>query len=354
MSHQRSLSPVVLATAIAILSLAPMATRAQPVTEDRVAAPRTAWGDPELQGMWSNSTLTPLERPRGQAEREFLTEEEAARLEQNAIDRQIRLANRPALRTEAGASVDQGVDGAPGSFNDHWWERGTTVVPTRRTSLIVDPEDGRLPPLTPEMQARMTSPEAQRIEDIRRGRLPTDSWEQLDLRVRCIWYRGIPTFPTGYNDNYQFVQTPDFVAIVQEHIHDVRFIPIDDRPHLTPAIRQYAGDSRGRWEGDTLVVETTNFNDRAFIRRFNGVLSEALHVVERFARISPDRLDYEFTVNDPNTWTQPWTGSLSYRRISGPLFEYACHEGNYGLTNILAGSRARDDADADSNATDNR
>ncbi len=332
----------VLTAVAAAMTLAVATAQAQPTVTERAATPRTVWGDPELQGMWSNSTLTPLERPRGQADREFLSQEEVDRLEQAAIDRQIRLANRPSLRTEVGASVDQGIDGAPGSFNDHWWERGTTVVPTRRTSLITVPVDGRLPPLTPEMHARMTSPDAQRIADVRGGRRPTDSWEQLDLRVRCIWYRGIPTFPTGYNDNYQFIQTPEHVAIVQEHIHDVRFIPIDDRPHLTPGIRQYSGDSRGRWDGQTLVVDTTNFNDRAFIRRFNGVLSEALHVVERFTRVSPDRLDYQFTVTDPNTWTRSWTGALSYRRIPGPLFEYACHEGNYGLTNILTGSRAQD------------
>ena len=310
------------------------------------AAPRTSWGEPQLQGMWSNSTLTPLQRPRSQADREFLSEEEAAALEQAAIDRQTRLADRPALRTVAGASVDEGIGGAPGSFNDHWWERGMTVLPTRRTSIIVDPPDGRLPPLTAAMNARLTSSGAQRIEDVRRGRLPADSWEQLDLRVRCIWYRGIPTFPTGYNDNYHFVQTPDYLTILQEHIHDVRFIPLDNRPHLRSAIRQYAGDSRGRWDGDTLVVETTNFNDRAFIRRFNGVLSQALHVIERFTRVSPDRLDYTFTVHDPSTWTRPWTGSLSYWRIEGPLFEYACHEGNYGLTNILEGSRAQDHSGA--------
>ncbi len=325
-----------------LLAPLPVASQAQTATANGSLPLRTAWGDPRLQGMWSNSTLTPLERPTRQADREFLSVEEAAELHQAAVDRSIRLANRAALRTVVGGSVDQGVDGAPGSFNDLWWERGTTVVPTRRTSFIVDPPDGRLPPVTPEMRERMSSPEAQRIENVRRGRLPAASWEELDLRVRCIWYRGIPTFPTGYNDNYHFVQTPDYVAILQEHIHDVRFISLGNRPHLTPAIRQYAGDSRGRWDGDSLIVETTNFNDRAFIRRFNGVLSKALHVVERFTRVSPDRLDYQFTVNDPKTWTKPWTGTLSYRRIQGPLFEYACHEGNYGLTNILAGSRTQD------------
>ena len=167
-----------------------------------------------------------------------------------------------------------------------------------------------------------------------------DSWEALDLGDRCLWYRGIPSFPTGYNNNYHIVQTPQFVAILQEHIHDVRFIPLDGRPHVSGTIRQYGGDSRGRWEGDTLVVETTNFNDKAFIRNFNGQLSEALRVVERFSWVDADTLGYEFTVDDSQTWTAAWSGSLPMARVSGPMFEYACHEGNYGLMNMLAGSRA--------------
>jgi hypothetical protein len=188
----------------------------------------------------------------------------------------------------------------------------------------------------------MTSPEAERLAAVRGGRLPTDSYTQLDGGDRCLWYRGIPSFPTAYNNNYQIVQTPEFVAILQEHIHDVRFIMLDGRPHLTPAIRQFAGDSRGHWEGDTLVVETTNFNHHAFIRNFNGNLREDLHVVERFTRTGEGTLDYEFTVTDPKTWTREWGGALPMTRSVGPMFEYACHEGNYGLTNMLAGSRAQE------------
>ena len=272
--------------------------------------------------MWNNSTLTPLERPEELADKEFLTEEEAANLEQETIDRNERLAQA--------------------QLNLFWLEQGTTVVATRRTSLILDPPDGRLPPLTPEAHQRVTSPEAQRLEDVRRGRVPAASWEELDLSDRCIWYRGIPSFPGAYNNNYQIVQNEGWVAILQEHIHDTRFIAIDGRPHLTPAIRQFAGDSRGHWDGDTLVVETTNFNHHALIRNQN--LSEELRVVERFTRIGPDTLDYAFTVTDPKTWTQPWGGSLPMTRSRGPMFEYACHEGNYGLTNMLAGARAQEAA----------
>ena len=295
---------------------------------------RTAWGDPDLGGVWNNSTLTPFQRPERLADQEFLTEEEAANVEQEAVDRNERLLNEEAQRTEAGGNI--------GAYNNFWMERGTSVVSTRRTSIITDPTNGRLPSLTTDAHARMTSPEAERLAAVRGGRLPTDSYTQLDGGDRCLWYRGIPSFPTAYNNNYQIVQTPEFVAILQEHIHDVRFIMLDGRPHLTPAIRQFAGDSRGHWEGDTLVVETTNFNHHAFIRNFNGNLSEDLHVVERFTRTGEGTLDYEFTVTDPKTWTREWGGALPMTRSVGPMFEYACHEGNYGLTNMLAGSRAQE------------
>ena len=339
MNH-RGLAAVL--TVIFVVSLTPVVAAAQ--SANTTAPSRTPWGHPDLQGIWNNSTLTPLERPEMLADQEFLTEEEAANLEQETTDRNERLINRAAEKTTAGKNVDRRADGTPGFYNNFWLDRGTTVVPTRRTSLIVDPPDGRLPSLTPEAHQRAASPEAQRLADVRRGRLPAASWEELDLSDRCIWYRGIPSFPTGYNNNYHIVQAPDYVAILQEHIHDVRFIPLDGRPHVAQTIRQYAGDSRGRWEGETLVVETTNFNNKAIIRGFNGDLSEGLHVVERFTRIAADVIDYEFTVDDPKAWTSSWQGSLPMTRIEGPMFEYACHEGNYGLYNILAGSRAEEKA----------
>ena len=320
------------ASVVLAAMLAPAAAVGQP--SEAPSSPRTAWGDPDLQGIWNNATLTPLQRPANLADRAFLTAEEAAGLAQQTVERNAELLSAPARRAEAGGNV--------GAYNNFWMERGTSVVPTMRTSIIVDPEDGRLPPLTPEAQSRMDSEEARRLARMRGGQEPVETWEQLDLGDRCLWYRGIPSFPTGYNNNYHIVQTPDMVAILQEHIHDTRFIPLDGRPHVTGKIRQFAGDSRGRWEGDTLVVETTNFNEHAFIRNFNGNLSTDLHVVERFTRLGPDTLGYEFTVTDPNTWTRPWSGSLPMSRLDGQMFEYACHEGNYGLTNILAGSRAEE------------
>jgi len=332
----------VMGAVFAVVVLAPTFAAAQPT--ETPASLRTPWGHPDLQGIWNNSTLTRLQRPEELGDKEFLTEEEAAGVEQETIARNELLSNRPAERTTAADQLDSRADGTPGFYNNLWLDRGTTVVATRRTSLIVDPPNGRLPSLTPEAHTRVTSAEADRIEDVRRGRLPATSWEELDLSDRCIWYRGIPSLPTGYNNNYHIVQTPDHVAILQEHIHDVRVIPLDGRAHIAPTIRQYAGDSRGHWEGDTLVVETTGFNNRAIIRGVDGNLSEALHVVERFTRNEADLIDYEFTVVDPKTWTSAWQGSLPMTRTEGPMFEYACHEGNYGLYNILAGSRAEEKA----------
>ena len=345
MSHRRLRSPAALATLVALVVLVPPAT-AQPQrgAVDEAAPSRTPWGDPDLQAIWNNFTITPLERPAHLGDQEFLSAEEAAALEQRAIDSVARQNAPSAVRTEllpAGGDV--------GAYNSFWTEQGTRVVPTRRTSLIVDPPNGRLPPLTPEALTRITSPENRRLADVRNGRVPANGPEELGLSERCLWYRGIPSFPTGYNNNYQILQNADFVVMLQEHIHDVRVIPLDGRPHLAPAIRQYAGSSRGHWEGDTLVVETTNLQG-AFIRRWNrpehslarGDLSDAVRVVERFRRIDADTLDYEFTVDDPGTWTQPWSGALPMARTEGPMFEFACHEGNYGLLNILAGSRAEE------------
>ena len=309
----------------------------------------TPWGDPDLGGIWNSSTVTPLERPARQAGIEFLTEEEAAAIERQTVDRNT-LANAPSVvRTEplpAGGDV--------GAYNSFWLDRGTTVVPTRRTSLVVDPPNGRLPALTPEAERRVTSTARKRLKDVREGRVPADSYDQFDFGDRCIWYRGVPSLPTAYNNNYQIVQTQEIVAIVQEHIHDVRFIHLDGRSHIDAGIGQFGGHSVGHWEGDTLVVETVNFGDRAYLFSsgpgpqggINWDLSESLRVVERFTRLGPEVLDYQFTVEDRNTWTTPWTGSSPWARTEGPLYEYACHEGNYGMSNILAGSRAAERAGA--------
>ncbi|MCH7750341.1 MAG: hypothetical protein IH939_19855 [Acidobacteria bacterium] len=332
------------ALVVALIVALGASVQAQTTQSSSFEAPRTPWGDPDIGGLWNSSTVTPVERPEGQTEA-FLTAEEVAATERAVVDGNAR-ANAPSVvRTEP-----LPVGGNVGAYNSFWLDRGTKVVPTRRTSIIIDPPNGRLPALTPDTARRLASPEAQRILDIQLARLDPDSYEQLDLNDRCIWYRGIPTFSTAYNNNYHLFQTPDYVVILQEHIHDTRVIPLDGRPHASERIPQLRGDSRGHWAGDTLVVETTNFRKKGFLfipgptpqGGTNWEPTDALRVVERFTRIGPDILDYEFTVDAPNTWSRPWTGSSPWARSEGPMFEYACHEGNYGLLNILTGARVQE------------
>ena len=280
--------------------------------------PRTPWGDPDLRGTWSYASLTPLQRPGSFRDREFFTQEEAS------------------IRNEAAHAERPHVPGVIGSYNAHWFDKGR-VDPSSRTSLIVDPPNGRLPPLTRAGQARVAA-KARRVS----GR--PDSWLNFTAWMRCITYHGVPPVSTGYNNTYLIAQTPDYVAILVENIHDVRIIPLDGRPRLDQRIRQWNGDSRGRWEGDTLVVETGNFSDKTE-HRFPS--SKDLRAVERFTRVAEDTIHNEFTIEDPATYTQPWTAVRSMPRlIDYQIFEYACHEGNYAMTNALSGARAQDRADA--------
>jgi len=305
---------------------------------------RTPWGDPDFSGIWNNNTITPLERPGSLVDKPIMTAEEVAALERQAAGR-VAQENAPSeVRTEplpAGGNV--------GAYNSYWTEQGTRVLPTGQTSIITDPSDGRLPDLTPGGLARLSSAENRRLADVQNGVVPANGPEEMGLSERCLWYRGIPTFPTGYNNNYHIFQTSSVVIIFQEHIHDLRIIALDGRPHLPSQIKQFAGSSRGRWEGETLVVETVNLRT-PFIRRWarpenslsRGSLSEATRIVERFRRNGPDILDYEFTVTDLETFETPWSGSLPWARAEGPMFEFACHEGNYGMMNMMAGSRAEE------------
>lgn len=300
----------------------------QPASAPTAAATRqalrTPWGDPDLQGMWENSTITPLERPASFAGREFLTEEEARKLDAEA-------AVRYDQRTDRGAAD---VDGA---YNQFWWDRGKTAA-SRRTSLVVDPPDGRVPALTPEGRQRAASA-AETLR--RRSRGPEDR----NLAERCIT-RGAPKLPGGYNNNVHILQTPDHVAILQEMIHEVRLIPLDGRPHLSERIPQWLGDSRARWEGDTLVVDTVNYHDMSLFNSYYCCRSAArnLHIVERYRRVDANTIDMRFTVEDPTTFTRPFTIALPMKRIEGPVYEYACHEGNYGMEGILSGARAEEKA----------
>ena len=323
--HQRCLTSLcVLVTVIAVLSLAPapVVGQARTTEADTWTAPRTPWGDPDLQGLWNNSTTTPLERPGELAGREFLTDEEVAEVDPFAVEGFVDVVLEQQAQDRPPAAGD------PGSYNEFWFARGN---PLRRSSLIVDPPDGRLPPLTPEGEERAAWQQG------------TDSWDSRNLAERCIT-RGAPKRPGGYNNNFLILQTPGYVAILQEMIHEVRFIPLDGRPHV--GIRQWLGDSRGRWEGNTLVVETTHFTDKVVFNSFNCCPGSGanLHLVERFTRVDAETIDYQYTVDDPATYTRPWTAAIPMRGVPGPMYEYACHEHNYGLENILRGARAQERA----------
>jgi hypothetical protein len=288
---------------------------------------RTPWGDPDLQGTWTNATTTPLERPAKYAGRAFLTP-----AERDAIDTQTAVATDK--RAKRGTAED--VEGA---YNGLWWDRGRS---DGRTSLIYDPPDGRIPPLTPEAQKRLAE---QALNDKTAvnysGHGTYDGPEELELYTRCIIRAPLPRISTGYDNNYQIVQSPGLVAIYQEQIHETRVVPLDGSPHLDPSVRQWLGDSRGHWEGNTLVVETTNFSDKA---SFEGA-TKNMRLVERWTRVADDKLDYQFTVSDPSTWTEPWSASVTWNK-TGLLYEYACHEDNYGLYDILSGARAKEKAAA--------
>jgi len=293
-------------------------------------APRTPDGHPDLQGIWSNATITPLERPEDLAGKTVLTEKEAAAYEKRTL--QVNDRDR-----RDGAGTDADVSRA---YNEFWYDRGTRTIKSHRTSLIVDPPDGRIPPLTPAGQAKMTA----RTEYKRQH--PADGPEDRGLSERCLNWNtaGPPMLPGAYNNNYQIIQTPDTVVIFNEMIHDARIIPLDGRPHLPGNMHLWLGDSRGHWEGDTLVVDTTNLRDKAGI---NGGLellhsTATMHLTERFTRVDADTIMYEFTVNDPSMYTKPWTVQIPSVRTDGAIFEYACHEGNYGMTGILSSARDED------------
>jgi hypothetical protein len=303
----------------------PSAKAAEPV-KTSWKVPRTPWGDPDLQGIWNDSTTTPLERPASARGKEFLTARETAERDQRAE------------RT----ADDAPAAGDPGTYNGFWFDRGKSLT---RTSLIVDPPDGRLPPYTPDAKKRLAS----RAESRRRqGPEPADGPEDRNLAERCIT-RGAPKLPGGYNNNFQIVQTPQYVAILQEMIHEVRIIPLDKRPHIDSRIRLWLGDSRAHWDGNTLVVDTTNYDKRIVDNSFNCCTGAGanLHVTERFTRVDADTIDFRYTVDDPTTWTKSWTADVPMTRTDEPIYEYACHEGNYGLAGILRGARVLEKVTSD-------
>ena len=312
------------ATALALVALAPLAAA-------EWKAPRTPWGDPDLQGTWTSEAelSVPFERPAQYGTRQWLTDEEYVQ-RQRLTEAQLQ-SDGAEFDLEHADITNAGAVGSATSPPPHWLERRET---SRRTSLVVDPPDGRIPALTTEAR--------QRIAATPRGSFgagPYNGPEDMAMWDRCIT-RGMPSaiFPTVYNANTRIVQAPGSVAITYEMIHDTRVIPIGGGAHVGPAIRQYFGDSRARWEGGTLVVDVTNFTGRTNYRGSG----ETLHLTERFRRTSGDTVRYEVTVEDPHTWAAPWTAALDLKRQSAGLFEYACHEGNYGLLNMLRTARAAD------------
>ena len=293
-------------------------------------APRTVDGQPDLQGVWSNAILTPLERPPEFADQAFLTAEQAAAYETQRNDETFRGDRDVPVETDVAFA-----------YNDFWWDWGSEIARTRRTSLIVDPPDGRLPALTAEGERRRAARQQ------RRRLHPADGPEDRLLRERCILWdgnndtgAGPPMMPSAYNNNFQLVQTADHVLLLKEMVHETRVVPLDGRPPMHDSVRQWLGSSRGHWEGETLVIETTNLTDKTY---FQGT-SEHMRLTERFTRVADDILLYEFTVEDPVTLTGPFTAQIPTVRLDGLIYEFACHETNRGMLGLLRGARARERA----------
>ncbi len=302
----------------------------KPEARTGVTGPRTPWGDPDLQGTWTSEGELgiPFERSTQYGNRQLLTDEEFVQRKSQA-DRLLQTDNAE-FNVETADISNAGQVGSATSPPPHWLERGT---PSRRTSIVIDPPDGRVPPMQPGVRPVLA------LGSFSAG--VYNGPEELSMWDRCIT-RTMPgvTFPTVYNANTRLVQGPGYVAITYEMIHDTRIIPIGQTPHIAPSIRQYFGDSRGRWEGNTLVVDVTNFSPK---NNYRGS-GETLHLIERFTRVNATTMRYEVTIDDPATWTKPWTAALDMRTQPQGLFEYACHEGNYGMRNMLSASRATEKA----------
>ena len=318
------------ASAAVAIWLAAAPAAGQPQSAETWTMPRTSWGAPDLQGIWTNATLTPMERPETLEAASVLTAEQAAEFEvQSAENRRVN---------------DRRIPGEVGAYNQFWMDAGTTVVESLRTALVVDPPDGRIP-WSAAGQARLQSDSA------RYGVGPFDSWVDADTGERCLT-DGLPLVPLqGYNMNTHILQAPGWVAILNEMFHEYRIVPVDGRAPVAPAIGQWLGAGSGRWEGDTLVVESTRFADRGHYlwRATWRAARPGLHLVERFTRVDEQTIDYEFTMTDPEMFTRPWTALVpmttdhaSRGVTSGPMYEYACHEGNYGLMNMLRGARMQE------------
>jgi len=322
-------------TGLVLLTLAPKPTVSQDAQDARGTwtLPQTPWEEPDLSGIWDFRTITSLERPDELAGKEVLTDDEAAEYERTrvaALDKDRRPSDGDGDGDGDGISAAQDVRNA---YNQFWWDYGTKLTEDKRTSLIVDPPDGKIPLLT--------SPARKRTDARREARRrPPHGPEDRNLWERCILAgnAGPPMNPGAYNNNVQLFQTPGYVVLLNEMIHDARIVPMDGRPHLPQNIRQWKGDSRGRWEGDTLVVDTANFTGKTSFRGSGA----GMHLVERFTRVDADTLLYEYTIDDSESFETTWSAAIPMTQTEGPMFEYACHEGNYAMVNLLAGGRAQE------------
>lgn len=330
MPHRLLTSLGVLTVVMAVGSSAPVAGQAPKAaakatkaaaTITWTPASRTPDGQPDLQGFWNFQTLTPLERPKEFKDKAFLTDVEAAALEAKAV--------------QEDSEEEAVAPGDTGTYNQFWFDRGTKVVPSKRTSLIVDTPDGKMPPLTPDAQKKRAAAVAyQRAH-------PADTWVDRGPNERCL-ARPMPRIQSSYKHGIQILQVPGYLVLHYEYFHDTRIIPLDGRPHLDKSIPQWNGDSRGHWEGNTLVVDSTNFNDKQEVltRGTPGLTQGNMHLTERLTRVGPDLIDYEVTFDDPATWTRPWTLVNPWHTDTSLIYEDACHEGNHSIVGILAGARA--------------
>ena len=327
------------ATALSVPAIARQ-SQAQAPAAKRSPAPkpwtatRTPWGDPDLQGVWNDATSTPLQRPDTRAGKEVLTEEEAGKFEEELAFGLTR------DRRDGGPEVD--VNRA---YNEHWMDaRRLKITADRRTSLVVDPLDGRLPPLVPLSPERQKARAARAAANARFVAGMPFSPEEMSLPVRCIIRTDSPPYlPTIYNNDFHIFQSPGYVTIAPEMIHSARIIPVDGRPHLGKTLHQWLGDTRGRWDGNSLVIETTNFRtDDGVV--YQGANPETYKITERFTRVAPDSVNYEFTISDPSTWTRPWTAVIPWTKVDPDeqMYEYACHEDNFDIVHLLSGARIRE------------
>jgi hypothetical protein len=300
----------------------------------KATVPKTPWGDPDLQGVWNDATSTPLQRPGAVGAKDVLSDEEAEEFQQQLAHDLTR------DRRDGGPDVD--VNRA---YNEHWMDsRRLKITADRRTSLIVDPPDGRIPPLVPLPPEREKARAARTAANARFNAGLPENYLDMSLPVRCIIRTDSPPYlPTIYNNDFQIFQSPGYVVIAPEMIHSARVIPLDGRPHINKNLKQWLGDSRGHWEGNTLVVETTNFRpDDGVV--YQNANPETFRITERFSRVDAKTINYEFRVEDPKTWTKPWTAVIPWTKIDPEeqMYEYACHEDNYDIVHFLAGARERE------------